>query len=100
MSWRLPDGLLDHIHEWQNRNDRISFERAFKEGDLEERKMALALTFADPSTPENFIRQALENDTMTPRSGYPAIPPTLEDVFSMSPGLPGDNSMARQAGAH
>jgi hypothetical protein len=96
MSFRLPDGLLDSTAERQNANDRVEYEKAFESGELETRKMAMALMCADPSTPENFIRANLTNPEMPPRYGYTDIEPTLDDVFSIgsarsrssSPGSP------------
>ena len=57
--WRLPDGLLDDTHAWNNDTDRAEYEKAFREGSLEERLMAAALTCADPSTPQAAIRRQL-----------------------------------------
>lgn len=100
MAWRLPDGLLGDMSSWQNRNDQTMFDRAFQTGDLEEQKMAMALTCANPDTPEDFIRDTLVNTEMTPRTGFSAPPLTMEDVFARSTGLPGDNNVAMQNGAH
>lgn len=57
--WRVPDGVLDQTHTWNNDTDRAEYEKAFQTGSLEERLMAAALTCADPNTPERVIRRQL-----------------------------------------
>ena len=57
--WRIPDGLLDDTRVYNYANDQHEYEKAFREGSLEEQKMALALTCADPSTSERLIRNRL-----------------------------------------
>lgn len=83
MSWRIPDGILDRTHEFQNENDWAEYRKAFEAGPGEEQKMAFALICADPSTPERFIEKSLTNPEMPPRYGYPREQPTLMDVLSL-----------------
>ena len=82
MSWRLPDGVLDDTHEWQNENDMREYDRAFLSSAEEDQKIAVALMCADPATPDRFIRRNLMADPgMPPRYGYTDNEPTIDDVL-------------------
>ena len=100
MPWRLPDSFIDDTHTWNNHNDQVMFERAFETEPGEEQKMALSLLCANPGTSETFIRNTLQNPSMTDRTAPSFPPPTIEEVFARSQAPTGDNDMARQAGAH
>jgi hypothetical protein len=84
--WRIPDGILDRTHEFQNSNDQAEYRKAFQNAPGEEQLMAMALICADPSTPESFIMRSLSNPEMPPRTGYPREQPTIQDVLSISSG--------------
>jgi len=99
MAWRIPDGVLDDTHSWQNENDMREYERAFRSPADEQRKMAMALLCADPATPENFIRAELSDSSMPPRYGYTNSEPTIDDVFSIGSART-DNPGTPQMGAH
>lgn len=86
MAWRLPDGILDRTHEWQNENDYAEYRKAFEAAPGEEQMMAMALMCANPNTPESFIEQNLTNPEMPPRYGYDREQPTIQDVLSISSG--------------
>lgn len=84
MPWRIPDGLLDRTHEFQNENDWAEYQKAFQAAPGEDRKMAFALICASPDTPESFITDSLTNPEMPPRTGYIENEPTIMDVLSIS----------------
>lgn len=86
MSWRIPDGVLDDTHAWNNENDRIEFLKAFQSNSAEEQKMAVALMSADPSTPERDIRRNLSvaPGTNRPWSEVDRSEPTLNDAWTVS----------------
>jgi hypothetical protein len=81
--WRVPDTLMDDTHQWNSANDRLEYEKAFLEGSLEEQKMALCLTCADPSTSEAMIRGRLsvKPGTVRPVNMLDAPEPTLDVCF-------------------
>lgn len=81
MPYQLASSQLDDTHTWQNANDRISYERAFTEGDAAQKRCAVALMTADRSTPESFIRSILTVSGVPPRYGYSDEPLTLDAVF-------------------
>lgn len=78
-----PDGRLDRTHQWQNNDDRVAYDRAFKVGDQEEIQMAIAQYCADPATPEGKIRAMMTNPSMPPRTGYDRTEPTIESALAV-----------------
>lgn len=84
MPWRIPDGILDKTHEFQNENDYAEFVKAFQATPGEEQKMGFALLCASPQTPEKFIAQSLACPPLPPRYGYPRQQPTIMDVLTIS----------------
>lgn len=75
------DTVIDDTHTWNNRNDKVDFERAFITGNVEEKLMAVALHCADPSTPEQEIRERLTVPGVPPRLGYNREAPTIDDAW-------------------
>lgn len=86
--WRIPDGLLDDTRVNNYANDQFEYERAFREGSLEEQKMALCLTCADPSTPEKMIRSRLsvKPGSVRPVSMVTPTEPTIDIAFQSDQG--------------
>lgn len=76
------DEIIDGTHTWNNRNDQVEFERAFQQGTIQEKLMAIALYCADPATPENRIRRQGTAPMPPSRFGYSKIEPTLDDAFA------------------
>ena len=74
---QYPDGRYDYTHQaqWQNANDRVEAQRAFSQDPGERAKIGMALSCADPDTPEAVIaenmtapppiRFGMHNDTLT-----------------------------------
>lgn len=83
---QLPDGVYDHSHTWQNTNDRVSYERSFKQDPVEVAKIGVALQFADPNTPEVLIQERLTVPGVPPRFGYRDTAFTIDDMFSRNLG--------------
>jgi hypothetical protein len=84
MPYGVAQTIYDTTHVWQNMNDRVAFQRAFREGGPEERRMALAALTADPGTPAEEIRQLLIVHGTPPRTGYPldGDETTVESIFA------------------
>lgn len=80
MPYRVPDGILDHTHTWINENDRVSYERAFANGDLAAKRCAQAILSADPATPEAVITEQMTAPLYTPTKA-PGVPVTIADIF-------------------
>jgi len=83
--WRIPDGQLDRTWNYQSENDRAEYIKAFQSSEAEQRMMAVALTCADPATPEAVIRAQLTNTTIPPRTGYDLTVPGIDAVLAVTP---------------
>lgn len=82
MPYSVADTIYDRTHTWMNENDRVAFDRAFAQGPLEEKKMAIAAFTGRWSTPEAVIREELIVHGVPPRYGYNDEPWTIEDMFT------------------
>jgi hypothetical protein len=90
MSTEINSSIYDDTHTWQNANDRVSWERAFTEGNQARRKEALALVLADRATTDQEIRDQLIIKGTPPRQGYEKNDaPTLDEVLITPPPDPG-----------
>lgn len=83
---QFPDGNYDTSHMWQNTDDRVSYERAFQQDPVEQRKIAQALATADPGTPQDAITALMTVPGVPPRFGYRDEAFTIGDMFSRSLG--------------
>ena len=85
MPWRIPDGLLDDTHTYQNREDEVAYLRAFQEPAVEKQLCAQAMVLATPNVDKQEIRDKMTS-LPPPRFGY------AQPVFSISDcfGLPHD----------
>ena len=66
---------------WNNLNDRVAYQRAFAEGNGEERRIAQARISQDPLTPDAEIRGNMTTHNVPPKQGYPDTQPTIYDVL-------------------
>lgn len=81
MPWSIADSIYDGTHTWQNANDRVEFEHAFKQDPRQQKLMAQAEATADPGYPEAMIREYMTAGA--PADAGPARPqPTIESVLS------------------
>jgi hypothetical protein len=80
MPFKLQDGLLDGTHTWQNENDRVSYQRAFVQGDMAQKRIAIALLSASPLTSGDEIRAQLTAPAFT-APPIPSEPITINDIF-------------------
>lgn len=84
---RNPDAdtRYDYTHPfWNNANDRVAWDRAINSDKLEERKMGIALVFADPGTPNTLIANKMTAWRIPPRFGYDTEQPGIVDVVELS----------------
>ena|SRR5579862_9670084 len=83
MPYRIPDTTYDAglTYAWQNANDRVSYQRAFNEGDGEQKRIAQALLTANPQTANIEIVQNMNIPNLPSRFGYDDTPLTLEQVL-------------------
>lgn len=82
----LPNHDYDQTHVWQNSTDRVMWQRSFELDGITEKKMAIALLFADPNTPEDVIADRLTVQSIPPRFGYDSTPLEISDCFSVDLG--------------
>ena len=88
MPWRIPDGLLDNTHTWNNRNDEVEYLRAFTEQGREAQLTAQAMVLASPNMDKQEIRTKM-TALPPPRFGYAEHGITIDDCF----GLPADPNL-------
>lgn len=83
MSYRIPDAVYDAglTYAWQNANDRVSFQRAFDEGGVQDKKMSQALITASPVTSNVEIQVNMNTPEIPPRFGYDDEPLTIQRVL-------------------
>lgn len=83
MGLRLPDTVYDAglTYAWQNASDRVSFQRAFEEGDAQDKKMSQALIVASPLTANVEIQYNMNQPKVPPRFGYEDEPLTVGRVL-------------------
>lgn len=83
MGYRLPNTVYDAglTYAWQNASDRVSFERAFNEGTVQDQKMSQALIVASPLTANVEIQYNMNRPKLPPREGYDTEPLTIEKVL-------------------
>lgn len=83
MSYRLPDTVYDAglTYAWQNANDRVSYQRSFDEGTIQDKKMSQALLTANPNTPNIEIQVNMNTPQVPARFGYNDEPLTIERVL-------------------
>lgn len=83
--WSIhPKTIYDETHSWVNANDRVAYERALTQGTPEERKMATALTTADPGTSNAMIANNMTNWRIPPRFGYSPDEPGIMEVIELT----------------
>ncbi len=83
MGYRLPDTIYDSgvNAQWQNANDRVAYQRAFNEGNGEQKRIAQALLTANPQTANIEIQRNMNVPNMPSRFGYDDTPLTLPQVL-------------------
>lgn len=84
---QFPETVYDNTHTWQNANDRVAYQRSFSLDPVEAAKCVQALTMADPSVPEEFIRESMTAPVVDSRLAQLHQPPiTVLDCFGPNPG--------------
>ncbi len=83
MGYRIPNTVYDSgvNAQWQNANDRVAYQRAFNEGDGEQKRIAQALLTANPLTANIEIQHNMTTQGFPPRFGYDDTPLTLPQVL-------------------
>lgn len=83
MGYRLPDTLYDAgiNYVWQNANDRVSYQRAFNEGNGEQRRIAQARLVANPQTANIEIQRNMNEPDLPSRFGYDREQLTIEQIL-------------------
>lgn len=76
------DTVYDGTHTWNNEHDKGAYKRAFMMDKREDQLMQQAITLANPSTPEAFIRTELRAPKPPRRFGYTKNEPTIGSVFA------------------
>ena len=82
--WRIPDGLLDNTHTYQNQQDEVEYLRAFQEQGREAQLTAQAMVLASPNMDKQEIRTKM-TALPPPRFGYAQPVMTIDDCFSLNP---------------
>ena len=86
----LLDGVYDRSHPWQqpplwqNSTDRAAWERTLSQDPVTAAKISSALITADPSTPDELIRDSMTATPVLPLS--PSEPITVMECFGPNPG--------------
>jgi hypothetical protein len=83
MPYRIPDTVYDSGVNayWTNANDRVSYQRAFNEGNGEQKRIAQALLTANPQTANIEIQRNMNVPNLPSRFGYDDTPLTLPEVL-------------------
>lgn len=85
----LPDTVYDYTQPWwNNANDRVAYERAFIEGNFEERQIAQALITANPATENAEIALKMTAFVVPDRFGYDREPLTISEIVDNELGRP------------
>lgn len=79
----VADTIYDYTHTWHSANDRVSYERAFLQGDFEDKQIAQALIVADPSTSNAEISRKMTVPLEKPVRGK-SEQLTVEDVINQN----------------
>lgn len=87
----LPDTRYDYTHPWfNNANDRVAYERAFVEGNFEERQIAQALITANPLTQNAEIALKMTAFDIPNRFGYDRHMLSIRDIVENQIDRPGN----------
>jgi hypothetical protein len=86
MQPQLADTRYNYTSPWYNNaNDRVAWERAFLQGDFEDRQMAQAMITQNPSTPNAEIRTKMTVSGTPSRFGYNDTQKSITDVLEVEP---------------
>lgn len=66
---------------WNNRNDRVAYEREFSTGMPQRMRMAQALISQSPLTPDSEIKQNMTVHGVPSRTGYPVKELTIVQIL-------------------